>query len=84
MLRQELLAKGIASELVEEALSRDLAEERNAVAIAEKAMRRMRSLDSRVARRRLAAALARRGYSYEVAGHAIRQVMADEDDSPAG
>ena len=88
MLRQELLAKGIASELVEDALSRDLAEEQNAAAIAEKAMRRMRSLDSRVARRRLAAALARRGYSYEVAGHAIRQVMAEEDDSeddpPAG
>ena len=83
MLRQELLAKGIASELVEEVLARDLAEEQHAVAIAEKAMRRMRSLDPGVARRRLAAMLARRGYGYEVAGYAIRRAMAGEGEPPA-
>lgn len=82
MLRKELLDKGISRELVEEVLDRDLKEEQNAIAIAEKAMGRMRSLDPRVARRRLAAMLARRGFGYEVAGYAMRRAMAGGGDSP--
>ncbi len=84
VLRLELLAKGVASELVEEVLARDLAEERHAAAIAEKAMRRMKSLEPRLARRRLAAMLARRGYGYEVAGPAIRRAMAGGDEVGSG
>lgn len=82
MLRQELLGKGVASDLIEEVLDRDLKEEQNAIAIAEKAMGRMRSLDPRVARRRLAAMLARRGYGYEVARYAVRRAMTGGGDSP--
>ena len=83
MLRKELLDKGIARGLVEEVLDRDLKEERNAIAIAEKAMERMRSLEPGVARRRLAAMLARRGFGYEVARFAVRRAMAGEGDEPA-
>ena len=78
MLRRELAGKGVAREVVDEALAGVSAEDEvtAATAYVGKVARGMSSLDPAVRQRRLADRLARRGFSPEI----IRRVLKDMDD----
>ncbi len=79
-IAQELRQKGISAEEAEEALS-DLDEDdqlAGAIALVEKAAARIKpGEDQRKATQRIAAMLARRGYSWDLSKAAIQQVMSD-------
>ena len=67
LLRQELRQKGISADLAEEAIQEaDLDDIESAARIAERRLPRMSDLDRDTKRRRLAAYLERRGFSYDV------------------
>jgi regulatory protein len=67
LLRQELRQKGISADLAEEAIEEaDLDDTESAARIAERRLPRMSDLDRDTKRRRLAAYLERRGFSYDV------------------
>lgn len=71
LLKQELRQKGIDAELTEEALAEaDLDDLAAAMRIAERRLPKMTGLERETQRRRLAAYLERRGFSYDV----VRQV----------
>lgn len=80
-IAQELRRKGVSQEEAEDALSviEDEDQLAGAVALAEKAAARIKpGEDLRKASSRIAAMLARRGYSWDVAKEAIRQALSDE------
>lgn len=80
-IAQELRRKGISQEEAEEALSAIDDEDQlaSAIDLAEKAAARIKpGEDIRKATNRIAAMLARRGYSWDVAKEAIRQTVSDE------
>lgn len=80
-IAQELRRKGVSQEEAEDALSviEDEDQLAGAVALAEKAAARIKpGEDMRKASSRIAAMLARRGYSWDVAKEAIRQALSDE------
>lgn len=84
-LRRELQRKGVDRELVEDAVDRVSGEDERvaARALAEKKLRSVRGLDAVVQRRRIAGALARRGFSGEVVSSVLRElaVGSTKDDS---
>lgn len=80
-IAQELRRKGVSQEESEEALSviDDDDQLSGAIALVEKAAARIKpGEDQRKAVNRIAAMLARRGYSWDIAKEAIRQGMSDE------
>lgn len=80
-IAQELRRKGVSQEEAEEALSviEDEDQLSGAVALAKKAAARIKpGEDMRKAASRIAAMLARRGYSWDIAKDAIRQALSDE------
>jgi regulatory protein len=80
-LRSELFRAGVATEIIENAVS-VVDDEAGAFRAAERKAYQMRSCDDQDFRRRLLSFLQRRGYSYNVADRVIRslrkQVTADE------
>lgn len=84
-LRRELQRKGVDRDVVEEALGDVTAEDERAAAraLVERRLRSMRGLDWSVRRRRLAGALARRGFSGEVTAAVLHEVAEghEGDDS---
>lgn len=76
-LRHELREKGVAEELVEAALEEvdPEREKEQARALVARRMRTMRGLDREVQTRRLAAFLARKGYSAGVAYQVVREAL---------
>jgi regulatory protein len=81
-LRRELQLKGVDRDLIEEALEPITSEEELAAAraLAEKKMRSMGPVRSDVRYRRLAGALARRGFSAGVVAAVLAQLPTDEPD----
>lgn len=82
-IAQELRRKGVSARTIEEAISEIDHEDQlaAAAALAEKALRRVKpGEDSRKTLQRLTGMLARRGYSWEIARQAIRQVMDEPED----
>lgn len=80
-IAQELRRKGVSQEEAEEALSviEDEDQLSGAIALAEKATARIKpGEDIRKAINRIAAMLARRGYSWDIAKQAISQTLSDE------
>lgn len=80
-IAQELRRKGVSQEDTEEAMSiiEDEDQLSGAVALATKAAARIKpDEDIRKATNRIAAMLARRGYSWDIAKEAIRQAVSDE------
>lgn len=75
-LRRELQRKGVDRELVEDAVGRVSSEDEHDAArvLAEKKLRSVRRLDPVVQRRRIAGALARRGFSGEVVSSVLREL----------
>lgn len=75
-LRRELQRKGVDRELVEDALEQVSGDdEREAArALAEKKLRSLRGLDPVVQQRRIAGALARRGFSGETVSFVLREL----------
>lgn len=82
VLRRELRGKGIAVELVEEAMAEVGTDEElfAARSLAEKKLRSMRGLDATVRRRRLAAAMARRGFAAGIVASVLRDLDLDGHD----
>lgn len=76
-LRQELSRKGVDRDVVDEALSTvDHEDERSAArSLAEKKLRSMTGLNAQVQRRRLAGALARRGFGPGVTSSVLAEVL---------
>lgn len=82
VLRRELKAKGVADDEIASALATvdDDAELAAAEHIAEKKMRSLGGLEVSVARRRLAGALARRGFAPSVVADVVRRYASIADD----
>lgn len=80
-IAQELRRKGVSQDEAEEALSIIEVDDQlaGAIALAQKAAARIKpGEDMRKASSRIAAMLARRGYSWDIAKEAIRQALSDE------
>ncbi len=77
VLRQELMTKGVDRDEIDAALAQVSPEDEYdaALALAEKKVRPMAGLDPAVRRRRLAGALARRGFSSAVTGRVLGEVL---------
>ncbi|SOB81845.1 regulatory protein [Streptomyces sp. 1331.2] len=80
-LAQELRTKGVAAELVEQAVSQvDHDDEADAArALVERKLRSTRGLDPQVRTRRLVGMLARRGYSEGLAFRVVRGALEEEE-----
>lgn len=76
-LRHELRGKGVASDLVDQAVSGVDAEDEYtaALSLAERKYERMRALDTEVVRRRLSGVLARRGFGSGVIFRVLGEVL---------
>lgn len=76
-IRQELQAKGVERHVADDALAElDPDDEREAaLTLARRRIRSMGALDARVARRRLAGVLARRGFSSDIVRGTVEAVM---------
>ncbi|MFI2612349.1 recombination regulator RecX [Kitasatospora sp. NPDC018619] len=85
-LAQELRTKGVAADLVEQAVARlDHDDETDAArALVERKLRSTRGLDTQVRTRRLVGMLARRGYSEGLAFRVVRSALEEEWSEPAG
>jgi regulatory protein len=85
-IQQRLRDKGVDSELIAAALDTLDADDEyaTALALARKRWRQTRSLESAIRKRRLLAALGRRGYSADVARRVWQQVSADAADDDEG
>jgi regulatory protein len=84
-LRAELLRKGAAKDAVERALEEIVPSEGEvevAVAVARRSARSLSSVSEDVARRRLWAALARRGFDPGTVREAIARVLGDHEEVP--
>lgn len=81
-LRMELQRKGVDRDEVDAALDQvDRSDERGAAeALARKKVRTMARLEPHVRRRRLAGALARRGFGSDVVSDVLREVLDDDGD----
>lgn len=81
-LREELRRKGIDRDLIDDATSAVSSEDEleAALELARKKMRTLASLEPPVQRRRLAGALGRRGYGYEVVERVLREVLVEGHD----
>lgn len=84
LLEQELRQKGVERETVRETLDEVGIDERaGALEIARNKMRSYRDEEESVARRRLGAFLARRGYGYEVVKPVLDQLFGESGDDDA-
>lgn len=83
VLRQELRLKGVDNEVISEALSEtpDDADHQAALAFATKRVRSMGGLEPQVRYRRLAGALARRGFSGDITRRVLDEVLNEPDVS---
>jgi regulatory protein len=82
-IAHELRQKGVASDLIEAALEERSAPEGElslALTVGRQAMRRLRGQERPTARRKLAAALSRRGFSWGVVSAALAQLLPPEGD----
>ncbi|MET8543563.1 recombination regulator RecX [Kitasatospora sp. NPDC004799] len=81
-LAQELRTKGVAADLVEQAVAQlDHDDETDAArALVERKLRSTRGLDPQVRTRRLVGMLARRGYSEGLAFRVVRSALEEEPD----
>lgn len=81
VLAQELTTKGVAPELIEEALAGTDPQDDREVALefARRKLRGMAGLDRQVRYRRLAAALERRGFGRGIIVDVVRQVLGEAD-----
>ncbi|HHU39843.1 MAG TPA: regulatory protein RecX [Propionibacterium sp.] len=81
-LRQELRLKGVDSEVIDEALAEtaDDADYRAALALAQKKVRSMGNLEPQVRYRRLAGALARRGFAPGLSHRVVSEVTEEAAD----
>ncbi|NYE69338.1 regulatory protein RecX [Microlunatus parietis] len=82
-IRRELTAKGVDRDHIDEALAEvDDSDELGAArALAEKKVRSMSKLEPQVRYRRLAGALARRGFPSHVTTQVLDEVLSDQSDS---
>ena len=80
-LRQELRAKGVEAAVIDEALAAtaDDADHQAALALAHKKMRTLGNLEPQVRYRRLAGALARRGFSAGLCHRVVSEVVEQHD-----
>jgi len=76
MLKLELRRKGIAAEVIDEVLE-GIDEDEDAYRAAQKKARSLSQEDYDTFRRKLGAFLRRRGFSYEVANHALERLWRD-------
>ncbi|MFG2919195.1 recombination regulator RecX [Kitasatospora sp. NPDC048298] len=85
-LAQELRTKGVAADLVEQAVAQlDHDDETDAArALVERKLRSTRGLDPQVRTRRLVGMLARRGYSEGLAFRVVRGALEEEQSEPSG
>lgn len=90
-LRQELRLKGVEAEVIDEALAEtgEDADYRSALALAQKKMRSMGGLEPQVRYRRLAGALARRGFAPGLSHRVVSEVTGgaaeeSDGDGPGG
>ncbi len=85
VLRRELQQKGIDREVVDEAINQVTVEDEReaAVALAEKKLRSLRGLDAAVKRRRIAGALARKGFGSDLVGSVLRDLDLNPDETQA-
>lgn len=85
VLRRELQQKGIDREVVDEAVNQVTPDDERgaAVALAEKKLRSMRGLDATVQRRRIAGALARKGFGADLVGSVLRDLDLNADGTHA-
>lgn len=85
VLRQELRAKGLDAEVIADALADNEADAdyQAALAFATKRVRAMTGLDPAVRYRRLAGALARRGFAAGLCHRVVGEVTADPDVTAA-
>lgn len=81
-LRMELRRKGVADELISDAVAQVDDEDELAAArrLADRKLRSMRGLDSSVQARRLVGMLARKGYPPAVASHVVRETIPVEGE----
>lgn len=85
LLQQELWKKGVDRETAREAIDdADLDEAAAAEALARSRLPAYAGEDPAVARRRLGAYLARRGYGYDVVRGALERAMGTGDEEPGG
>ncbi len=81
LMAQELWQKGVARPVVQEAIAAaEIDETEAALSVAGAKLRSYRDLDPMVARRRLAAYLARRGFGYDVVRPVLDRVLGDGDE----
>lgn len=80
-IAQELLRKGVSRERIDAALAQvdDAEQLRQAAALCERLIARTRARDERDARRKVLAALVRRGYSWDVARQAYSRAAGTDD-----
>ena len=80
-IAQELLRKGVSRERVDAALAQvdDAEQLRQAAALCERLIARTRARDERDARRKVLAALVRRGYGWDVARQAYSRAAGTDD-----
>ena len=83
-VQQRLLHKGISREVAQAAVEEldEEQERRNAVREAEKLMRGYASLDAQTAKRRLTAALLRRGFSWDTVSQALAETIHKDAEDP--
>ncbi|WP_420175490.1 regulatory protein RecX [Luteococcus sp. OSA5] len=83
-VRRELQTKGVDRDLIEDTLSGIGHEDEVELAtvLAQKKWRQVQNLPREVAYRRMAGALARKGYSSSVVAEVVRSVMQGEDPAP--
>ncbi|MFC9331603.1 recombination regulator RecX [Kitasatospora sp. NPDC057015] len=83
-LAQELRTRGVAGELVEQAVAQLGADEEAeaARALVERKLRSTRGLERQARTRRLVGMLARRGYSEGLAYRVVREALGEEDEEP--
>ncbi|OKI23126.1 regulatory protein RecX [Streptomyces sp. CB03911] len=83
-LAQELRTRGVAGELVEQAMARLGPDEEAeaARALVERKLRATKGLERQARTRRLVGMLARRGYSEGLAYRVVREALGEEDDDP--
>ncbi|MCL4458618.1 MAG: RecX family transcriptional regulator [Chloroflexi bacterium] len=83
-LRMELRQKGIAREIVEETLADAHGEESLAYAAAQKRLRKLKTMDDKVAWQKIGHHLSRRGFSYDVISLVINRLQRESVSSDRG
>ncbi|MCC6703742.1 MAG: RecX family transcriptional regulator [Thermomicrobiales bacterium] len=81
LIKQELRVKGVDAATIDDVIEESSIDEHAAaMAVAEKAARRLQGLEPEVARRRLIGQLARRGFPYAVISPVVKQVLGEGEE----